>query len=227
MRPLVPLVFVALAAAPLAAQAPRKPPAAAPAPAKPAAREANAAGALPAGWSARTDHAGEEKDVKFSAVQDGYHVTLGPATILYRNADAQQGAFQVRATITQTRASAPPEGYGLFIGGQGLAGDAPHYTYFLIRGDGQYIIKRRDGASTQNITSSWARHPAILPADANGKATNTLEVQVTPAKIAFVVNAKEVYAADPRLIDAKGVVGLRANHNLDLHLDAFAVAPQK
>jgi hypothetical protein len=41
------------------------------------------------------------------------------------------------------------------------------------------------------------------------------------------VNGKEVYAADPRLIDAKGIAGLRVNHNLDVHIEKFAVTAQK
>jgi hypothetical protein len=129
--------------------------------------------------------------------------------------------------MTQTAAPAHPEGYGIFIGGQGLGGAGQKYTYFLVRGDGTYLIKRRDGAETQNLTSSWSSHPGVVKADRDGKATNELEVVVTPTKTAFFVNGKEVYAADPRLIDAKGIAGLRVNHNLDVHIEKFAVTAQK
>jgi hypothetical protein len=41
--------------------------------------------------------------------------------------------------------------------------------------------------------------------------------------LVFRVNGKEVYSADPRLIDTKGIAGLRVNHNLDLHVQSFDV----
>jgi hypothetical protein len=128
--------------------------------------------------------------------------------------------------FTQTRPSGHPEGYGLFVGGQGLGGDAEKYTYFLIRQDGKFLIKRRDGASTSNITSDWQAHPAIVLPNAAGQLTNRLEVTVSKDKLVFAVNGKDVYSADPRLIDARGVVGLRVNHNLDVHIEEFAIHKQ-
>ncbi len=225
MRLLTALAVLALApfgAAPLAGQAPKKGTAQA-GPDKPTASDVK----LPAGWAARTDEKGQEKNVKFAATQSGYQVTLGPATILYRPADKVQSPFRVTATITQAKPPEHLEGYGIFIGGQDLGSDAQRYTYFLVRSDGTFLIKRRHGAETQNLTSSWSAHPAILQPDQQGKATNQLEVAVTPMKTSFLVNGKEVYSADPRLIDAKGVAGLRINHNLDLHIATFSVSPQQ
>jgi hypothetical protein len=37
------------------------------------------------------------------------------------------------------------------------------------------------------------------------------------------VNGQTVYTADASSIDHKGIVGLRANHNLDIHIEGFAV----
>jgi len=51
-------------------------------------------------------------------------------------------------------------------------------------------------------------------------------VTIGKDRLSFAVNGKEVYTADPRLIDAKGVVGLRVNHNLDVHIDEFGVHKQ-
>ncbi len=183
-------------------------------------------GNLPAGWSAQTDTKDKEGDVKFIVMDKGYHVTLGPATILWRPADKVDGPFHTVVLLTQTRPSGHAEGYGLFVGGQGLGGEGEKYTYFLIRQDGKFLIKKRDGASTSNITSDWQAHPAIVRPNAAGQMTNRLEVTVGKEKLVFAVNGKEVYSADPRLIDAKGVVGLRVNHNLDVHIEEFAVHKQ-
>jgi hypothetical protein len=211
------LSLLLLLASPLAAQA-RKP-------AKPADpdRPVKGGGSLPAGWSARTDDDGKEADVKFVTMDKGYHVTLGPATILWRAADKVDAPFHAVALFTQTRPTQHAEGYGLFVGGQDLGGGGEKYTYFLIRQDGKFLIKKRDGGATSNITSSWTAHPAILRPNSAGQSTNRLEVTVGRNRLAFAVNGKEVYTADPRLIDAKGIVGLRVNHNLDVHIDGFGV----
>jgi hypothetical protein len=214
------LPVLLLLAAPLAAQAKKG--------AKPADpdKPVSGGGNLPAGWSGRTDTKGKEGEVRFVVMDKGYHVTLGPATILWRATDKVEGPLHAVALFTQTKPSAHPEGYGIFVGGQGLTGEAEKYTYFLIRQDGKFLIKRRDGENTTNITSTWTAHPAIVLPNAVGEATNRLEVTIGKNRLAFTVNGKDVYTADPRLIDATGIVGLRVNHNLDLHIDDFAVHKQ-
>jgi hypothetical protein len=156
----------------------------------------------------------------------GYHVTLGPAAIFWRASDKVDGPFHSVALFTQTKRSEHPEGYGIFVGGQGLTGDAEKYTYFIIRQDGKFLIKRRDGAGTMNLTSNWTAHPAIVQPNVAGETTNRLEVTISKNRLSFAINGKEVYTADPRLVDGNGIVGLRVNHNLDLHIDEFAVTKQ-
>jgi len=180
-------------------------------------------GALPAGWTDRTDK-GPSKNVKFVTMGSGFHATLGPAVILYRKADKVTKPFHTLATFTQTKAPMHPEGYGLFVGGNALDGKAQRYVYFLVRGDGKYLVKRRDGDKTTTI-QDWTESPAVNKADSSGKATNKLEVanKVDPSKLTFGVNGQEVWSAPAKDYDWKGVVGLRINHNLDVHVDGFAL----
>ena len=218
------LLFAALTAlattAPLAGQAQTKP-------AKPAAdpdRAVAGGGTLPRGWAVRTDAKGKEPDIKFVTMDPGWHITLGPAALFYRPTDKVEGQFTAAALFTQTTAPRHPEGYGIFVGGQGLEADPQQkYTYFLIRGDGKYLIKKRDGANVMNLISAWTSHPAIVKQGPTGEATNRLEVTLDKTRLVFRVNGKEVYSADPRLVDTKGIAGLRVNHNLDLHLRSFEV----
>jgi hypothetical protein len=214
------VLVLLVVAAPLAAQAKKG--------AKPADpdKPVSGGGHLPAGWSTRTDEKGKEADTKFVVMGKGYHVTLGPAAIFWRASDKVDGPFHSVVLFTQTKRSEHPEGYGIFVGGQGLTGDAEKYTYFIIRQDGKFLIKRRDGAGTMNLTSNWTAHPAIVQPNVAGETTNRLEVTISKNRLSFAINGKEVYTADPRLVDGNGIVGLRVNHNLDLHIDEFAVTKQ-
>jgi hypothetical protein len=180
-------------------------------------------GTLPAGWSARPDGTGDLKSVKFVTMAPGYHITLGPATILYRKSDRANGPFHTLATFHQMKKLEHSEGYGLFMGGQSLDGKDQKYTYFLVRDDGTYLIKRRDGDKTTEVTKGWTAHPAVKKGDAEGKTTNLLEIDAkqNPSKIDFKVNGQTVYTADAKNTSAKGIVGLRVNHNLDLHVEGF------
>lgn len=180
---------------------------------------------LPPGWTARPDDKGDLKDVKFVVMEPGYHLTLGPATILYRKEDRADGPFHTLATFHQMKRWEHPEGYGLIAGGRDLAGAKQSYTYFLVRDDGKFLIKRRDGDKLTQVTDGWQSSPAIKKADAGGKATNLLEIdaKIDPKRVSFKANGKEVYAVPADRIDLKGIVGLRVNHNLDLHIEDFAV----
>jgi hypothetical protein len=181
------------------------------------------AGSLPTGWSARPDGEGQVSNVKFVTMEPGYHLTLGPATILYRDKDRANGPFHTLAKFTQTKKLKHAEGYGLFIGGQSLAGKDQKYTYFLVRDDGSYLIKRRDGDNTSEISKGWTAHPAVKKGDAQGKATNLLEIDAkqNPSKVEFKVNGQPVYSMDAKAANTKGIVGLRVNHNLDVHIEDF------
>ena len=97
--------------------------------------------------------------------------------------------------------------------------------YFLVRQDGSYLIKRRDGEKTSEITKGWVTDAAVKKPDAKGTATNLLEIdhKRDPSKVVFLVNSKPVYTTDAKAMDLDGNVGLRINHNLDVHIEGFDV----
>jgi hypothetical protein len=181
-------------------------------------------GAVPTGWTVRADR-GEVKDAKVVSMGQGLHLTLGPAIILYRADTRGSGPFHTLATFTQTKPSKHAEGYGLFIGGQGLDAAAQKYSYFLVRQDGSYLIKRREGENTTDVSKGWVQHAAVKKPDAKGSSTNLLEVdnKRDPSTVAFLVNGQEVYRTDAKAMALDGIVGIRANHNLDLHIEGFDV----
>lgn len=182
-------------------------------------------GTIPAGWSVLQDRGASTANVKVAPMGTGMHVTPGPAIILYRASQEGQGPFHTLATFTQTKPVAHPEGYGLFYGGTGLDGASQKYTYFLVRQDGTYLVKQRDGEKTREITKGWVASPAVHKLDAKGSATNKLEIdhKRDPSKFVFLVNGEPVYTLGGTASNADGAVGLRINHSLDLHIDGFDV----
>ncbi|MGH7699203.1 MAG: hypothetical protein ACREMJ_01585 [Gemmatimonadales bacterium] len=191
-------------------------------------------GALPPGWHAQTDwstrtnQAPSLENVKFAAMGDGYHATMGPAAIFWREADTASGVYHVVTAITQTRNPEHPEAYGILIGGRELAGEGQAYTYFLVRAyDGKVSIRRRAGQKVRpTALVEWTAHDAVVTADsATGRATNELSIAVQGGTVTFMVNGQRVHQASARDVDTAGIVGYRVNHNLDVHLGPLGIHP--
>lgn len=199
-------------------------------------RPVSGGGTLPAGWHARTDGNRPLANVKFDSMSVGHHVTLGPAAIFWREADNATGSYAVEAKFWQFPSDTHRdhrEGYGLFIGGSALQAAGQRYTYFLIRDDGMYLVKRRTGDSTWAVTKGWTASDAIAqrdsaPAPENPTPLeNTLMIRVTPADVTFLVNGKLVYKANASDVDTRGIVGFRVNHNLNVHIGALQITKQQ
>ena len=182
-------------------------------------------GKFPPGWTARPDEDGRLTSVKLEAMPPGWHVTMGASAILYRAADTVAAAYHVSSKMHLfPSAGAQEEGFGLFIGGQNLGAANQRYTYFLIRGDGTFKIKRRNGAEVSDVTKDWTPSPAINKASSAGPVANELTVNVGKEKVSFLVNSQEVYAAPADSVDTSGIVGLRMNHNLSIHVEALKIS---
>lgn len=184
-------------------------------------------GTLPPGWHARTERNAPLANVKFAAMGTGYHVTLGPATIFWRDADTISGNFHIVATFAQTKAPQHPEAYGLIMGGRNLADSTQSYTYFIIRtmpDRAEFSIRRRAGyAARPTAVVDWTANAAVKAADAEGKATNELSVAVAGGKVTFYVNGTEVHSGNAADVDVNGIVAYRVNHNLDVHLGPLGI----
>jgi len=178
--------------------------------------------ALPTGWKARPDQTAVRPDqLRFTAMGDGFHATLGPAAIFYDPSRTGQGAFRAHATFAQTRPCNHPEAYGLFIGGRDLDQQQQSYLYFIVQQDGKYMIKHRQGSETHTVVD-WTTHSAVHKLE-NGKATNQLAVEVSQQRVTFLVNGTEVASLSRDRFVTDGVVGLRINHNVDLHIADYGV----
>jgi hypothetical protein len=99
--------------------------------------------------------------------------------------------------------------------------------YFLVRGDGKYMVRHRAANGDLHTIVDWTDNAAIAKADAQGKATNTLTVEGGAWGVRYLVNGTKLaewHTADVPFLHTAGQVGLRVNHNLDVHVSDFAVA---
>ena len=138
------------------------------------------------------------------------------AGIFYNPATTAQGEYRVSSEIYLFPGERR-EGYGIFIGGAELEGDNQSYVYFLIRKDGRFIIKRRNGSEAPTITP-WTEHPAIVKQAGDENAKNVLAVDVGTESLSFYVNDQMVTTVPRSQLPTDGIVGLRVNHALNLHI---------
>jgi hypothetical protein len=181
---------------------------------------------VPAGYTALTDKPDAKiTDAKYTANGGRWEVQTGPAHIVYAAKDSASGVYAATTTIEQLEKPKHPEAYGLFIGGQNLDDRAKQeYTYFLVRGTGEYLVKARNGDKTTSVVN-WTASPNVPKEDASGKATYAFKVHVAPDTIHFLINDKLVAAVPKKGLSTNGVAGLRINHNL--HVSAEPVKMEK
>lgn len=153
-------------------------------------------------------------------------VETGPHVVLWRQGqEPVQPPYTVRARMQKMHGRLH-EGYGIVIGGEELDGPEPaqRYSYFLVRGDGSYLIKRRVGAEAP-VVRPWTTDPAIRRDSEEGGRPNELEVRVAADSVSFVVNGRQVARVGAAEVDAGGIPGVRVAHQVQLQLMGFAVAP--
>ncbi len=185
----------------------------------------------PKGWKLRSDHSSDASDPdaaganKFVVSGSGFHATNPMAAVYWNPANTVSGNYSLKGTFKLIKSTGYDEYYGLIFGGNGLEGPMQSYLYFMVTDDGTYLIKRRDGSSTQGVSPKTAS-AAVKKPDASGTATNALEVRVLADKIEFVINGTVVTTLPKTGAAAKtdGIYGMRINHQLDVQIDGFGVS---
>jgi hypothetical protein len=172
---------------------------------------------VPIGYIGRTDRPTQKlSDAKYVRDATGWDVTTGPPHILWKSGATASGKYTVSATIDQLATPMHPESYGIFVGGSDLSGPNQSYLYFLVRGSGELFVQSRNGDKlTPRIP--WLKSAAVPTADANGKASYKLGIQVTGDSVKFWVNGKQAAALPKGDLQTNGINGLRINHNLHVH----------
>jgi hypothetical protein len=185
----------------------------------------------PAGWHVRVDRSQNESDpddvpdLKVATMGKGFRVTGGPAGTFWNPANRTTGKYTAKATFNLMKPSGHTNFYGLVFGGEALDGPGQKYLYFLVAQNGTYIIRSRNGEKVEDVRGQTP-HAAIRQPGADGRSTNNLEVRVGDA-VQDVVNGTVVHTTPKSGATAAtdGIVGVRVNHVLDVHVDAFEVQP--
>ena len=173
------------------------------------------------GWEARLDRGTDAMAVlNFRTMGTGVHATTAGrgGAIFWQPSDTAEGSYTISASFRQTEPSGHPNAYGLFFGGSDLSGEGQRYSYFVIRQDGQFLIRKRMGDEIP-ILVEWTAHDAINALDDEGRSTNTLAVEVGASEVRFLVNGTAVSTQPRSAVDTEGITGLRVTHLLNLHID--------
>jgi hypothetical protein len=184
----------------------------------------------PDGWMVRIDRSTSAADpddnpnLKFMTMGKGFHVTGGPAGTFWNPANTASGDFTAAATFGLMKPSGHVNFYGLTFGGSDLGGPKQSYIYFVVAQDGTYTIRHRAGEEVHDVQAKTA-HAAVAKPGADGRSTNALEVRVAGNSISYVVNGQVVHTTPKSGMTARtdGIVGIRVNHLLDVHVDGFAI----
>ena len=215
-------LLVALAAAPMFAQA-------------------------PAGWQVRADRSTNATDpdgagdIKFTTIPGGFRANNPTAAIYWNPANTAKGNYTLRGTFKLLEPSGHNNFYGLIIGGRALEGTDQNYLYFVVAQDGSFLIRKRagdrmpdpnapargrGGRGPQAITEDVTRAPnaAVQKPGADGTSTNTLEIRVSGDTLNFVVNGTVVHTMPKGSTVTDGIYGIRVNHLLNVDITNFGLA---
>lgn len=186
---------------------------------------------VPKGWMLRTDRSTSASDpdapgtVKLVPMGSGFRAISPQAAVFWNPANTASGNYSLKATFTLIKSTGYLEYYGLLLGGSNLEAAGQDYLYFVITDDGTWLIKRRTGPTTQELSAKTPSAAVKKPA-ADGTCTNALEIRVMADKIDFVINGMVVKTVPKTGLAAKtdGVYGLRINHHLEVQVDRLGIS---
>lgn len=184
---------------------------------------------VPKGWMFHSDHSTEASDpdapgaIKLVPMGTGFRAIAPQAAIFWNPANTATGNYSLKGTFTLIKSTGYREYYGLLFGGRDLAGPGQTYLYFVITDNGTWLVKRRTGTTTEQL-SPKTPSPAVKKPDANGKCTNALEVRVTADKIDFVINGTLVHSMNKTGQVTNGIYGMRINHHLEVQVNGFGLS---
>ena len=169
------------------------------------------------GWQAVMDTPAPDSLLYSVDMPPGWHVTAhGPGALLGDSTWSLDGAGVIETDIFLFPGESR-EGYGLFLGGDGLR-SSPHWIGVLLRRDASVAVVSHRRGETRWI-ADWVRHDAIKPGDPTDAVKNSLRVDLGPVNTRILVNGTVVMELATSAIGApRGAIGLRVGPGLNLHV---------
>lgn len=191
----------------------------------------------PEGWVVRLDKpdpsvsiGAEETEggIWFVNMTPGWHLTTGPAAIFYHPDSVANGASRIEALIYLFEPKGRHrEAFGILFGGADLDGDNQTYDYFVIRNSGEFLIKRRTGSET-SVIRNWTKSDAIVPyQEGKSSVKNVLTIEGGKDEVTFFINGTSVAKLPRAEVRLEGIVGLRVNHHVNIHVGDLSIRPLK
>ena len=182
----------------------------------------------PTGWRVHTDPSQNAQDpdntpnLTFAAMGKGFHIVSGPAGTFWHPSNTANGSYVLRGTFNLMEPSNHTNYYGLVFGGRDLEGPNQSYTYFVVAQDGTFQVRQRMGRQVTTVQAP-TMNAAVRRPGANGQSSNALEVRVAGDTISYVVNGTVVHSGPKGSTATDGLTGVRVNHVLNVHVEGFAV----
>ncbi|HSK18585.1 MAG TPA: hypothetical protein VK912_05555 [Longimicrobiales bacterium] len=175
---------------------------------------------IPAGWRWAPDRSGEaaaaDSALRFDHMPPGWHITSGPAGLLYPPAERAAGLFSLVADFV-VFPETTESGFGIFLGGAELEGEAATYLAALLRRDGAVSVVRRTGGA-ETVLVPWTTNAAIKPHPGEGVITNRLRVNASTDSLRVFVNDSSVARVPLGSAATDGHFGFRVGRRVNLHL---------
>lgn len=158
---------------------------------------------------------------RFVRMPPGFHVTTGPAVLVYHPAERATGRYSLVGDFVLF--PRPTEsGYGLAFGGTDLSSPTAPYLLVQLRRDGAVrVVAMEQG--TERVLAGWRSHPVIKPHLGSGVVTNRLRVGVAADSLRVFVNDSAVVALPAAGLRTDGQFGLQVGEKLNMHITILDV----
>lgn len=198
----------------------------------PARLDAQSAGAAPPGWQwslDRTAATTATDSSRLDRMPPGWHITTGPAGLLYPSAERAAGPFTLVADFV-VFPTTTESGFGLFLGGSNLDSDSSTYLAALLRRDGALTVVRRT-SGTESTLLPWTHTTAIKAHPGSGTVTNRLRLNASADSVRVFVNDSSVATLALNGASTEGSFGFRVGERVNLHITILDyirhLAPQR
>jgi hypothetical protein len=178
---------------------------------------ARGAAQAPPHWRVTQEaHVQSNKPVQFVIMPPGWHITTGPAALLYDARRILEDRFTL-ATDLFLFPESSDEGYGIFVGGKSLEGADAHYLALQLRRDGSAAVLQRRGAQLTTLVD-WKPVAAVGPHPGKDTQRIRMSIELDSAAVSFKANQEEIARLPRAGLDLAGSFGFRMGPGINVHV---------